>query len=111
VIKGISSIFIFSFCATMSSKRLYPTFSEKVKDFQIISKSRQRSIQQMDMLVLKFRDTTIKQEDFDKLDEIVRKHRSGEEPFEENYIASEFPPSEWNYMLKRGLVVDESKLV
>jgi len=45
------------------------------------------------------------------LDEIVRKHRSGEEPFEENYIASEFPPSEWNYMLKRGLVVDESKLV
>jgi len=63
------------------------------------------------MLVLKFGDTSIKQEDFDKWDEIVRKHQSGEEPFEENYFASEFSPSEWRYMFKRGLVVDESKLV
>jgi len=89
----------------MSSKRLI-SFSEAVRDFEL--KPRQR-IQRMDMFVLKFQDSTIKQKELDRLDEIVRKHRSGEQPFEENYIASEFPPSEWRYMLKRGLVVDESK--
>jgi len=94
----------------MSSKRLI-SFSEAVRDFELKPKPKQSCIQLMDMIVLKFQDSTIKQIELDRLDEIVHKHWSGEEPFEKNYFASEFSPSEWRYMLKRGLVVDESKLV